>query len=142
MSVLYALIYCSVLARRSRRHKQKTASLAAMNSTLRPATVFDLQQDNCEEMTMTALKVPNDIEARKIRATSLALSKVFYLCVVDRAYAILIWNAEIGIRCEMRKMRKSSNAATMTVDDMKPGRMNLKQKWHQFRPSKLRDASL
>jgi len=67
MSVLYALIYRSVLARRSRRHKQKTASLAAMNTTLRPVTVFDLQQDNCQEMAMTALKVPIDTEARKIR---------------------------------------------------------------------------
>jgi len=65
MSVLYALIYCSVLARRSRRHKQKTASLAAINSTLRPATVFDLQPENCEEFTMTALKVRSNTEARK-----------------------------------------------------------------------------
>ena len=65
ISVLYALVYYSVLARRSRRHKQKTASLAAMNSTLRPATVFDLQQDNCEEFMMTALKVRSNIEARK-----------------------------------------------------------------------------
>jgi len=63
MSVLYALIYYSVLARRSRRHKQKTASLAAMNSTLRPAaTVCD---NNCEQMMMSALKVRTDIEARK-----------------------------------------------------------------------------
>ena len=65
ISVLYALIYCSVLARRSRRHKQKTASLAAMRSSLRPATVFDLHQDNCEELAMTALKVHTDTEARK-----------------------------------------------------------------------------
>jgi len=64
MCVLYALIYCSVLARRARRHRQKTASLAAMTSTFRPATVFDLQPDNCEEMTMTALKVPADISSR------------------------------------------------------------------------------
>jgi len=70
MSILYALIYCSVLARRSRRHKEKTANLAAMTSTLRPATVFDVQQDNCEEMTMTALKVRTDTEARKISSVA------------------------------------------------------------------------
>lgn len=65
MSMFYALIYRSVLVRRSRRHKQKTASLAAINSSLRPATVFDLQLDNCEELAMTTLKVRSDIEARK-----------------------------------------------------------------------------
>jgi len=70
ISILYALIYCSVLARRSRRHKEKTANLAAMTSTLRPATVFDVQQDNCEEMTMTALKVRADTEARKISSVA------------------------------------------------------------------------
>ena len=69
VSVLYVLIYCSVLARRSRRHKQKTASLAAMNSMYRPATVFDLPQDNCEELVMTALKVPTETDARKTSST-------------------------------------------------------------------------
>jgi len=90
ISILYALIYCSVLARRSRRHKQKTASLAAMTSSLRPATVFDLQPDNCEVITMTALKVPTDIEARKTRhrrhvsSINAEPSKVFRLSVVGK----------------------------------------------------------
>jgi len=69
-SLFYALIYRSVLVRRSRRHKQKKASLAAMNSTLRPATVFDLQPDNCDELAMTTLKVRSDTEARKTACSS------------------------------------------------------------------------
>ena len=66
MSLLYALIYRSVLVRRSRRHKQKTASLAAINSTLRPATVFDLQPDNGDELAMTTLKVRSDTQASRL----------------------------------------------------------------------------
>ena len=70
MSLFYAMIYRSVLVRRSRRHKQKAASLVAMHSTLRPGTVFDLQPDNGDELAMTSLKVRSDVDAaRKTSST-------------------------------------------------------------------------
>jgi len=70
VSLFYAMIYRSVLVRRSRRHKQKAASLVAMHSTLRPGTVFDLQPDNGDELAMTSLKVRSDVEAaRKTSST-------------------------------------------------------------------------
>jgi len=98
ISVLYALIYRSVLARRSRRHKQKTATLAVINSSLRPATVFDAQPDNCEQLTMKVHAA--DTEARKLYMPSVCSKSVN------------------GITFSTCKARKRRDTVIVNIDDI------------------------
>jgi len=66
MSILYALIYRSVLARRSRRHKEKTASLAAeikkIHETVLESVRLSGTVRGCQRMSRLSKTALNDLE--------------------------------------------------------------------------------